>query len=160
MLRLARLGGPLLLLLTACSGDLLDQSCSGQAVAICNPYEYAVVTEASLTPEALTIADFTQDARVQVELDFCVNRPRVHSVFVTARVGEGANTDIFTLDEVEDPDGDGSIDATIPNPFGSRFPEDTEIVLVFTPRSGPNGPMGCDGEPFTTTYRTGSGFLP
>jgi hypothetical protein len=162
-------------LMGGCSdGTRLEQSCSGNTVPNCLPYEYSIVQQAELEPPGLDVDDASQMAEVLVVMDTCgKDAPRPHEVAVRARtesmvgLGDaGARPSIFNLVTLRD-DGnthgdaeakDGRIDVTIPNPFvGTEVPSGTEVMLRFEPLA----PAQCEGgECFGGTCRGESKSIP
>lgn len=126
---------------------------------LCGPHEWAEITEASLTPERLTIADFDLRVRVRVTLDRCSDAPAPHEVEVTALINTspgdagGVPVTIMTLLTVEDGDADGMIDTEVINPFLATFPANEDIVLRFLARS--SNLAGCTSGSIEVPYRTG-----
>lgn len=151
----------LVVLAFGCEAPPLERSCAGERVNLCGPYEHSVVLDASMEPAELPVADFSMSARIHVELARCADAPAPHAVELFAIVpnerGEPTGiTSLVTLREGRDGDpveGDGVLDVTVVNPLLVTIPEETDIVLRFTPRS--STPMGCTGEPFEIPYRTG-----
>ncbi len=147
----------------------LERSCAGQEVDLCGPYEYAEVTSASLEPNELPIADFSMNAQIHVELSRCAMAPAAHAVDLSALVpdmhdaGTGGGlgvVSLLTLEDGRDGDtaGDDVIDVTVPSPFIATLPEESDIVLRFTPRS--TTPGGCTGKTLEVPYRTGPARAP
>ena len=134
----------------------LERSCAGEAIGLCGPAEWAEVVDASLTPDELTVADFSLRARVQAELARCDNAPAPHEVEIVGLVpgDAGASVRLMELAVVEDDDADGRIDVEIVNPFIATFPTREAITLRFTARS--TTPGGCAGGAFEAPYRTGA----
>ena len=163
---------PTLLACTGCGDETaLERSCGGEAVPDCRPYEYAVVTAASLEPDRVMVGDPTAMLRVHVEMDLCGERaPGPHQVVVRALAqGSGGVPDagsserLYDLEELVD-DGstfgdetaqDGVIDVVLPSFFIGDVPTDTEMTLRFTPQLNT-----CEGELFELPYRTGPRFVP
>jgi hypothetical protein len=148
-----------LALLSGCEGSPLDRSCGGNSVGLCAPYEHAEVGSASLTPAELTIADFTMEAHIVVEVARCAGAPAPHAIDLIAIVPGDAGSQVMsllTLEDGEDGDaisGDGDIDVTVTNPFIATVPPNTDLLLRFTPRS--TAPGGCTGVAAEIPYRTG-----
>jgi hypothetical protein len=160
--------------LLACGGEdpPLTRSCAGEAIPNCRPYEYAVVTAASLEPDGILVGDPAATVHIRVELDTCGDRsPGPHTVAIRALVttGGAAGADagssgrILSLEEVAD-DGvtfgdevarDGSIDVFVPNPFIGDVPVDTDMTLRLAPRLNT-----CEGDTFELPYRTGARWAP
>jgi hypothetical protein len=151
------------LLSIACDAPLLERSCNGERVELCVPYEYSLVTSALLEPAELPIADFTVDAHIRIELERCEMAPAPHVVELIAIVGEtttdGGVVRIMSLLQLEDGAdgdavaGDNVIDVTVPNPFLSTVPAESDITLRFLPTS--TAVAGCDGGYVELPYRTG-----
>jgi hypothetical protein len=164
----------LVLVAAGCGGDgnPLARSCRGRAVPNCLPYEYSVVTEASLEPGMISVGDPGGMARIRVVLDTCgAMAPDPHEVSLSARADNpmglpdsGSPPAVFFLTEVRDNglDGDatakdGMIDVMVGNPFiGPEVPPDEDIVIRFQPRAG----RTCTGESLEIPYRTGPRFEP
>lgn len=159
--------GLLLALAAGCDAPPLERSCAGQEVLLCAPYEYAEVTAASLEPDELPIADFSMSAHIRVETARCDMAPAAHVVELLAIVpdrtpadgGTGEPVSVTSLLMLEDgrdgdptPD-DGIIDVTVPNPFLTTVPADSDIRLRFVPRS--TTPGGCTGAAVEIPYHTG-----
>jgi hypothetical protein len=159
--------------LAGCScgdGSLLERSCDGEAVALCEPYEYAVVTEGSITPMEITLGDPRQRAMVHVRYDKCERAPGNHQVRISALTGGvmrpdgGGGAALVSLVTVRDDGaggdtvaGDGEIDVMVDNPFSTTLPEESDLELRFEPFL----PPGCSGETLGgVPYRTGVRFAP
>jgi len=142
----------------------LERSCGGETVGNCRAYEYAVVTEASVTPDGISPGDPAVRAQVHVVLDTCGEQaPMPHRILVrglASRVGlpdAGPSTMVFTLADLRDDgstDGDavakdGIVDVTLDNPFFD-LPASTDVLLRFEPRIDL-----CSGEALEVPYRTG-----
>ena len=163
----ARVAPLLALLVLACEGSALERSCGGNAVELCDPYEYAIVTGATLEPPELPVADFDELAAIRVDLGRCADAPAPHVVLLSAIVpddmpadGGGAGVSVMSLLTLEDDGsngdptaGDGVIDVRVVNPFIATVPPETDITLRFTPRS--SSPRPCTGGSFELPYRTG-----
>lgn len=163
----------LLALAAAACGDddPLEESCSGERVAECAPYEYAVVRSATVEPAMIMVGDPTPEARahVRVEYDSCGERaPGTHRIAMLARTEReglpdaGASLMVITLEELRD-DGDsfgdetardGVVDVMVPNPFFD-LPENRTFDLRFEPRLG-----SCIGEALEIQYTTGDRWEP
>jgi hypothetical protein len=148
---------PLLLLLGCEPGSNAVLSCAGEAVLECDPYEWAVLEEASLEPSAIPIGDPRVRARVRVRASTCGERtPLPLTVQVQALLGRtdgGPPSSVLELVSVEAPSvGTGTIDVMIDNPFtlAGGVPPDTNLSLRFVPVIG-----GCDGDALEVPYRTG-----
>ena len=151
--------------LFACESAPLASSCAGETVDLCGPREYAEVSEASLEPNMLPVADFAVNARVRVELERCEDAPAPHEIELSVLVpDEDPSPDggvpvrvmsLVTLVDGEDGDvaGDGRFEAEIPNPFIATVPENTDVTLRFTARS--TAPAGCTSGFVEIPYRTG-----
>jgi hypothetical protein len=95
------------------------------------------------------------------------HRIRVDAVTTVTVPDAGPSERAFFLFETEDTDGDGAIDATVPNPFDTGFPPDTRLTLRFTPRvevpvTLPDGTISaraCEGAPLSVPYTTGERFV-
>lgn len=161
-------------LFVGCSTDNrrpLERSCAGEVVGPCAPYAYAEIVEAELTPTQLSVGNFDLNAQVHVRLTNCgANTPVGHAVHMQALVmrsssldDAGTSTMVFDLGTVYD-DGtsgdavamDGMIDVTIPNPFSSEYPPNTEITIRFTPRAS----LACEGTSLEVPYEIGPRFSP
>lgn len=118
-----------------------------------------MITEASLTPDGLTIADFDLRAQIRVVLDRCADAPAPHAVDLVALVPDDGGADagggvrVMSLLTLEDGDGDGRIDVEEINPFIATIPPETDITLRFIARS--TRPGGCATGSRELPYRTG-----
>lgn len=154
--------------LLGCS-DKLDDSCSGESFGSCGPYEYAVVTGATVEPPEAMPRDPETPVEVRVEYDSCgSDAPSPHRVAMQARVrrstGLDSGTSLMVLDIATLRDdgatfgdseaGDGVIDATLYNPFFDLPPE-RDVTLVFEPRLN-----SCNGADKEIDYRTGELWEP
>ena len=131
---------------------------------LCGPHEWAEITDASVGPEGLTIADFSMRAQIHVELSRCAEAPAPHEVELSVLVGDDAMdggrpvglTNLLVVADGEDGDpvpGDGVIDVDVANPFIATIPADTDVTLRFVARSRRAG--GCTSGVFEQAYRTG-----
>jgi hypothetical protein len=143
-------------------GSNAARSCAGEAVLECDPYEWAVIEEASLEPSAIPIGDPRARARVRVRATTCGERtPLPLTVQVQVLLGRtdgGPPSSLVQLVSVEAPTaGSGAIDVMIDNPFtlAGGVPPDTNVSLRFVPVIG-----GCDGDALEIPYRTGSLIRP
>ncbi|HEY8429203.1 MAG TPA: hypothetical protein VIL20_12540 [Sandaracinaceae bacterium] len=158
----------IVLLAAGCDAPPLDRSCAGESVGLCAPFEYAVVTSASMEPNELPVADFSRTAHIRVEFARCESAPAPHVIDLLAIVpdedppdagGTGDPvrvTNLLTLRDGADGDvqaGDGVIDVEVANPLLNTIPTESDITLRFTPRS--TAPAGCTGGSFDVPYRTG-----
>ena len=170
---------PLIFLLCACSESKLEQSCSGDGVTDCLPYEYAEIVSASMTPENVPIDTLGEEVNIRVVFDKCERAPRPHVVPVVMRVGglddAGSDARLVNLLELRD-DGmngdetpmDGVIDVTVPNPFfGIRdVPSNSNVTLQFQTRMPADCSSGsciggtCRSPEFEIPYRTGRRTMP
>lgn len=149
------------LALVGCAESRLGRSCGGEPVELCGAGEWAEITEASLSPEELTIADFSQRAQIRVVLDRCADAPADHEVELFALVpgdgdGDTRVMSLITLSEGEDGDpvaGDGVIEADVANPFIATVPARSDVTLRYVARS--TTPGGCTSGTFEQPYRTG-----
>lgn len=147
--------------LAGCEDTRLGRSCGGELVELCGAREWAEITDASLAPEELTIADFSQRAQIRVVLDRCDDAPAAHEVELFAIVpgdsDAGARVmSLITLEDGEDGDpvaGDGVIEADVANPFIATVPARSDVTLRFVARSATPG--GCTSGTFEQPYRTG-----
>lgn len=152
-----------LTLCAGCDATRLASSCGGERVELCGPREWAEITDARLSPEGLTIADFDMRAQIRVTLDRCGDAPAAHAVDVTVLVPSdrdgGAGVEVMsllTLVDGEDGDptpGDGVIEVDVANPFIATVPADSDVTLRFAARS--TTPGGCTSGTFEQAYRTG-----
>ncbi len=151
-----------LLLLSGCDSSQLEQSCGGAEVALCGPREWAEITNASVSPEGLTIADFSMRAQIRVDLDRCSDAPAPHDIELSVLVGamDGGRpaglTSLLSVADGEDGDmnpDDGVIDVEVANPFIATVPANTDVTLRFVARSRRAG--GCTSGVFEQAYRTG-----
>lgn len=154
-----------LLVLAGCSSvdPPMTRSCRGEYVNECRPYTYARITAATLTPSRITLADPTMSAMVHVELTRCDMAPLPLYVQLSAFVGATGDA------RIPEPDGGGSsarvipltmigpvdagatsMDVTIPNPFFTNVPADSDITLQFEPVID-----DCGGEVLSIPYHTG-----
>jgi hypothetical protein len=152
--------------------ELLTKSCAGSRLDVCEPYAYAFVTTAALTPDRLRIGDLLADARLQATLRTCgaaapaTHRVRVEALAPVTTPDAGPSIRSFFLLEAEDTDRDGVIDVTVPSPFDTGLPASTPITLRFTPRIDvpvtlPDGSFttrSCSGGSFSMPYTTGEPF--
>ena len=153
-----RLQTLVVLLLLGCEpGSNAARSCAGEAVLECDPYEWAVLEEASLEPSAIPIGDPRVRARVRVSARTCGERtPLPLTVQVQVLLGRtdgGPPSSLLELVSVEGPRaGTGTIDVMIDNPFtlAGGVPPDTNLSLRFVPVIG-----GCDGDALEIPYRSG-----
>jgi len=160
--------------IAACGGEdpPLTRSCAGEAIPNCRPYEYAVVTTASIEPNGILVGDPAATVHVRVELDTCGARsPGPHSVAIRALViaggsigaDAGASERILNLEEVadngaafgDDTAQDGLIDVFVPNPFIGDVPPDADMTLRLAPRLNT-----CEGDTYEIPYRTGARWAP
>ncbi len=170
---IARTTLSLALLATAACGDgdltpeeSLDESCNGEVIPNCRPYEYAIVREASIGPENIEVGDPLATVDVRFEIDACADAPMAHAVALEAVDESGGGVDggvtgrMTTLDTFYD-DGprdenpaEGVFEATVENVFLSELvsPE-TELILTFEPRIDV-----CRGGTVELSYRTGPAY--
>ena len=146
--------------MSGCDESLLASSCGGALVRVCEPFDWAEVDDASLSPEELPIAGFVETAQIHVELSRCADAPAPHGVDLLAVIGTGADefrvVNLLTVRDGEDGDpvpGDGVIDVAVTNPFIATIPAETDIALRFVARSGVPG--GCASGALEIPYRTG-----
>ena len=93
-------------LLAGCGDEtLLEKSCGGGTVPNCLPYEYAVITAASVEPGGVTVGDPLETLDVRVAFDRCPRLERNHEVAIQLRTG-GETPRIFDLVTLRD-DGEG-----------------------------------------------------
>lgn len=153
----------LFVLLAGCdAGTSFTRSCGGEPVLECDPYEWAVVEEASFEPAEVTIGDPRIRPHVRVTLSTCGERtpvaPTVQIQALLGRTDGGAPTRIVELATVSasSPTSTG-IDVMIDNPFtvAGGLPPDTNVTLRFVPVVG-----GCDGDALEIPYRTGEVVAP
>ena len=148
------------LALAGCESTRLDRSCGGEPVELCGAREWAEITEATLTPEELPIADFSERAQIRVVLDRCDDAPADHEIELFALVpgdeDAGARLmSLVTLQEGEDGDtpGDSVIEVDVANPFIATVPARSDVTLRYVVRS--TRPGGCTSGTFEQAYRTG-----
>ena len=149
------------LALAGCEGTRLERSCGGELVELCGAREWAEITEATLSPEELSIADFSERAQIRVVLDRCDDAPADHEVELFALVPGGDDDagarlmSLITLRDGEDgdPPGDSVIEADVANPFIATVPANSDVTLRFVARSATPG--GCTSGTFEQAYRTG-----
>jgi len=147
--------------LAACEDTRLGRSCGGEPVELCGAREWAEITEASLSPEELPIADFSERAQIRVVLDRCADAPADHEVELFALVpgdtgDAGARVmSLITLREGEDGDtpGDDVIEVDVANPFIATVPARSDVTLRYVASS--TTPGGCTSGTFEQPYRTG-----
>ena len=155
-------------------GTLLEQSCSGEAVPNCLPYEYARMVSAEVTPQALPIDALGEELTFRVVFDKCERAPRPHRVPVVMRVGgddAGAGASVVALTTLADDGtagdavaGDGVIEVSVPNPFFglNGVPANADVVLGFQARIPMDCSSGacvggtCQSEALEVPYRTGT----
>jgi hypothetical protein len=157
--------------LSACSPGPLEprfvRSCRGEYVDFCRPYTYAQITAATFGPEALPIGDPSSRAHVTVTFETCgamtPTQPRidlsallgqVNDSGVPSPIADGGSSSarvipLASIPPATDPAA-RTIDVMIDNPFFADVPEDTLIILQFTPVID-----SCAGEVFRVEYRTG-----
>jgi hypothetical protein len=152
-------------LLVGCeSGPPFERSCGGAEVDLCGPREWADLSNASLEPPELPVADFSLTSHIRVELAACDDAPAPHvvelSVLAPVEVdGGGAPLrvmNLLTLEDGRDGDavaGDGIIDVEVSNPFLATVPAETDVTLRFSARSTTLG--GCTSGVIELPYRTG-----
>ena len=164
----------ILVVLAGCEDkSLFEESCGGEPVPNCLPYQYSIVEEASIEPSRLTINDVSQRAQVRVRLSTCSGGDVTHTVALSVQVGDSdAGDDLSIIDlltladdgstEGDETAGDGMIDVDIPNPFiGERLPENQDVTLRFVSRARPDCSGGmcigtsCISEPVDVPYRLG-----
>lgn len=144
-----------------------ERSCGGDRVLECDPYEYTVITAATIEPARIRPLDPDARATVRVELDACEMRPRAAEVQLFARLappdaGSG-NVRLVDLGLTVRDDGtngdavanDGVIEQTIGNPFGREIPGSQAITLRLVPVLA-----GCQGDALELRYETGARFVP
>lgn len=153
------------LLLGCGPGDDLGRSCGGESVGLCGAAEWAELSEPSVEPAELPIADFSVRAQIGISLMACEDAPAPHSVELAAVFPDGPGDPdagipvrviaLVSLEDGADGDtpGDGRIEADIQNPLLAGVPEETEILLRFTARS--ETPGGCTSGVVELPYLTG-----
>ncbi len=153
--------------LAGCDNSDFGRSCAGEPVLVCQPYEWAEVRAATVSPDALTPGDIMATARIHVELERCPESAPAHEVAVTLLIPDpGANPDagtpeveVFNILTVADGEGgdpvpgDGVIDVEVPNPLGSTIPGGRDVTLRFQAVS--RGTSGCGSGALEIPYRLG-----
>lgn len=157
-------------LLAGCGDEtLLEKSCGGGTVPNCLPYEYAVITAASVEPGGVTVGDPLETLDVRITFDRCPRLERNHEVAIQLRTG-GETPRIFDLvtlrDDGEGGDamaGDGLVEKTIDNPFiGPEIPSSQDVTLLFRTRAPADCSSGtcvggtCQSESFELPYTLGA----
>jgi hypothetical protein len=136
-----------------------ERSCRGERFLECDPYEFAVVREASLSPTEIRPLDPAARARVRAVVDSCPRRPGPVEVQLGALLDLDAGAVRFVdLGITVRDDGthgdrianDGVIESEIGNPFGGEIPGNTTIRLRWLPVIS-----GCDGQVLEIPYTTG-----
>lgn len=151
-------------------GDELDDSCGGESFGTCDPYEYSVVTSATVSPELAMPGDPETPVEIRVTYDSCGSdapaRPRIQlKARVTSSTGLSDSgpslvvVDLATLRDDgttfgDDEAGDGVVDATLFNPFFD-LPGERTVTLVFEPRVN-----SCQGKAYELEYRLGERWEP
>lgn len=165
----------------ACTGSDLEESCSGELVTNCLPYEYSVITSAEITPAAVELDDPMATVDIRVTFDKCDRAPFPHEIIVRAvsetgmidEMGDPVVTvvNLTTLSDDGETHGDptaqdGTITATVPNIFvGPRLSANKEIAVRFESRAPSNCTSGmcvggtCRGPSFEIPYRIGPRFM-
>lgn len=149
------------------AGTELERSCRGAEVELCQAAEWAELSEASLTPPNLRVADFSLNAQIHVALERCEDAPALHEVDLLVVVpddmpGPDASLPVqvihlLTLVDGAGGDavaGDGIIDVDVVNPFIVTVPAETDVTLRFVARSDALG--GCTSGTAEIPYRTGA----
>lgn len=152
-------------------GTELEQSCRGEAVPNCLPYELAQITSVEVGPSGVRVGDPAARVMFRVAFDRCPGLDRHHEVTVQLRDGEQLQ-DLLTLaDDGRDGDamaGDGLIEKEVGNPFiGPMIPSSRTVELRFQtrvpPRCSPDRPdcVGgtCRSEVYTQPYVLGPRFM-
>lgn len=155
--------------LAACGSDpgpAFERSCRGERYLECDPHEYTVAREASLTPASIRPNDPSATAEVRVVVDRCPMHPSPAEVQLLAllpRGDGGSDVRVFDLGIALRDDGtngdvvadDGVIEGRLTNPFGREVPGDRTILLRFAPVLA-----GCAGDALEVEYTTGPMFDP
>lgn len=154
-------------------GTVLQQSCDGESVPNCLPYEYAEITSVEVGPSGVRVGDPAARVMFRIAFDRCSGLDRNHEVTVQLRDGEQLQ-DLLTLeDDGLDGDamaGDGLIEKEVENPFiGPMIPSSRTVELRFQTRvrprcDFPDRPGECVGgncrsEVFTLPYALGPRFM-
>ncbi len=172
----------LAMLTTACTGSDLEESCAGELIPNCLPYEYSVITGATISPEAVELDNPMAAVDFRVTFDKCDAAPFPHEIIVRAisetgmidEMGEPivSIVNLTTLLDDGESNGDpvaqdGVIEASVPNVFvGPRLSAREEITVRFDSRAPANCTTGtclggtCRGPSFEMPYRIGARFVP
>ncbi|MGE0790739.1 MAG: hypothetical protein AB7S26_34010 [Sandaracinaceae bacterium] len=151
---------------SGCDTSEHGRSCGGEAVLVCDAYEWANVREASLEPDGLVAGDITMRAHIRVVLDRCERAPAAHDVALSFVVpdptmggdaGDGVEVfSVLTLRDGDDGDpvaGDGVIDVDVVNPFSSGVPARAGRARF---EAISRGPSGCGSGSLSIPYRVGA----
>lgn len=142
-------------------GTDADRSCAGERVLECDPYEWGVVTSATIEPAAIPLGDPRVRAHFVVEVATCgATTPATPTIQVQALLGpvDGPPTSVAELTTLRAASPTSTtIDVMVDNPFTLEggVPPNTEIRLRFLPVIG-----GCDGDALEVPYRTGPFVMP
>lgn len=159
---------------SACDGgvptpaEAFEKSCSGEAVLTCRPYQYAIVREATVTPNNVEVGDPLARLMIHVAYDSCDASPGRHVIGIRALTGSsvvdgGTGGSVLYLDEIHD-DGmngdaaadDGLVDVEVPSFFDVfGIPTDADLTLRFEPNL-----EDCTGGAFELPYHTGPMWTP
>lgn len=166
--------------LAACGdgGTPMEQSCSGEAVPNCLPYELSSIVSAEVTPSGLVIDDPSVMVDIRIQLDTCDAAPSPHEITMRLRTlssdDAGSGTSLLDLLTLRDDGrtegdavaGDGLIEVSVPSPFiGSMIPASQNVALRFVSRGLPDcsGAMcvggTCRSDALEIPFRTGRRFV-
>ena len=165
---------PLVLMSVGCGGgeptpeQAFAQSCSGQVLRVCRAHEYAIVREASISPDNVAVDDPFARIQVHVAYDRCADAPGPHSISLRGlaeAVGSGdagVPETIYPLVEIIDNGAngdavaeDGVIDVDLPNFIVAPLPPGTALRIRFEPHYDI-----CKGGVLELPYTSGPAWAP
>ncbi len=155
-------------------GDLtpeesLSKSCNGDVIPNCRPYEYAIVREASVSPDGVEVGDPLATIDVRFVIDACADAPMMHAVSLQAVDATGGAGDsdagptgrMTTLDTFYDNSSRddnmevGVFEGSVQNFFLMALVNpNTDLVLTFEPRIDV-----CHGGSIELPYSTGPAYV-
>ncbi len=155
----------LIFTLAGCSGTEFDQSCGGDTIPSCLPYEASIVSDVSFSP-SIPADEALADIELALTLTTCPDAPAGHKVTIQFRA-DGDETRIFDLAEVRDDGtngdaeaGDGRIEMTLDNPFlGSDIEGGSSGTIIVRARADQQCAGGeciggsCQSAPVELSYQ-------